>query len=78
MVTHSYRGITLSSVIAKTFEIVICSIECLQFLTDLVSLTSIKQLSKKGSRAPMRYLAHKKFYFITSDKVKAHFSASMT
>ena len=74
MVTHSYRGITLSSVIAKAFEIVILN----QFLTDLVSLTSIKQLSKKGSRAPMRYLAHKKFYFITSDKVKAYFSASMT
>ena len=51
------------------------SIEC---LTDSVSLTSIKLLSKKGSHAPMQYLAHKKFYFITSDKVKAHFSASMT
>ena len=77
MVTHSYRGITLSSVIAKAFEIVI--LNRMSPVLDRLGFPDINQTAfQKGSRAPMRYLAHKKFYFITSDKVKAHFSASMT
>ena len=74
---ENYRGITLSSVIAKLLELIILQRLSPLYLMKLVFLIFHNQPIKKAYLVPMQFMQHKRLFSLTLEKVETNTFAFM-